>query len=165
MRGRAFNLGGGPAARLSLRELLAPHRGLTGRRPALHFGDARPGDQLWYVSDYRRLHARRPAGGRASDLDEGLARLAGWLAAGLVDRAGHAGEHVRHEGRARQPATGRFDGSIYFGCREPHLPLELGWCRALLERAGPPSADRRRPPLRRWTDATFAPSSPPSALT
>lgn len=29
-----------------------------------------------------------------------------------------------------------FEGSIYFGCREPHLPLELGWCRALLERAG-----------------------------
>ena len=23
-----------------------------------------------------------------------------------------------------------FDGSIYFGCREPHLPLELGCCRA-----------------------------------
>ncbi len=29
-----------------------------------------------------------------------------------------------------------FDGSIYFGCREPHLPLELGYCRALLERDG-----------------------------
>jgi len=29
-----------------------------------------------------------------------------------------------------------FEGSIYFGCREPHLPLELGYCRALLERAG-----------------------------
>ena len=29
-----------------------------------------------------------------------------------------------------------FAGSIYFGCREPHLPLELGWCRALLEREG-----------------------------
>ena len=29
-----------------------------------------------------------------------------------------------------------FDGSIYFGCREPHLPLELGASRALLERAG-----------------------------
>ncbi len=27
-----------------------------------------------------------------------------------------------------------FAGSIYFGCREPHLPLELGYCRALLER-------------------------------
>lgn len=29
-----------------------------------------------------------------------------------------------------------FDGSIYFGCREPHLPLELGYTKALLERAG-----------------------------
>lgn len=29
-----------------------------------------------------------------------------------------------------------FEGSIYFGCREPHLPLELGWCRQLLEQAG-----------------------------
>ena len=29
-----------------------------------------------------------------------------------------------------------FAGSIYFGCREPHLPLELGYCRALLERDG-----------------------------
>jgi B12-binding domain/radical SAM domain protein of rhizo-twelve system len=30
----------------------------------------------------------------------------------------------------------RFDGSIYFGCREPHLPLELGYSKALLEAAG-----------------------------
>lgn len=30
----------------------------------------------------------------------------------------------------------RFDHSIYFGCREPHLPLELGACRMLLEAAG-----------------------------
>jgi anaerobic magnesium-protoporphyrin IX monomethyl ester cyclase len=29
-----------------------------------------------------------------------------------------------------------FDGSIYFGCREPHLPLEYGYSKALLERAG-----------------------------
>ncbi len=29
-----------------------------------------------------------------------------------------------------------FEGSIYFGCREPHLPLELGYARAWLERAG-----------------------------
>jgi B12-binding domain/radical SAM domain protein of rhizo-twelve system len=29
-----------------------------------------------------------------------------------------------------------FDGSIYFGCREPHLPLEYGYARALLEAAG-----------------------------
>jgi len=29
-----------------------------------------------------------------------------------------------------------FRGSIYFGCREPHLPLELGWTRDLLEAEG-----------------------------
>jgi B12-binding domain/radical SAM domain protein of rhizo-twelve system len=29
-----------------------------------------------------------------------------------------------------------FDGSIYFGCREAHLPLELGYSKALLERSG-----------------------------
>ena len=29
-----------------------------------------------------------------------------------------------------------FDGSIYFGCREPHLPLEFGYAGALLRAAG-----------------------------
>ena len=29
-----------------------------------------------------------------------------------------------------------FEGSIYFGCREPHLPIELGATRCLLEREG-----------------------------
>jgi len=32
--------------------------------------------------------------------------------------------------------TWTFDGSIYFGCREPHLPLEYGYARALLEDQG-----------------------------
>jgi anaerobic magnesium-protoporphyrin IX monomethyl ester cyclase len=30
----------------------------------------------------------------------------------------------------------RFENSIYFGCREPHLPLELGYSAALLARSG-----------------------------
>jgi B12-binding domain/radical SAM domain protein of rhizo-twelve system len=29
-----------------------------------------------------------------------------------------------------------FEGSVYFGCREPHLPLEYGYSKALLERGG-----------------------------
>lgn len=29
-----------------------------------------------------------------------------------------------------------FHGSVYFGCREPHLPLEYGYAAALLSRAG-----------------------------
>ncbi|MGD0676482.1 MAG: TIGR04295 family B12-binding domain-containing radical SAM protein [Polyangiaceae bacterium] len=30
----------------------------------------------------------------------------------------------------------RFDGSVYFGCREPHLPIEYGYAKALLEAGG-----------------------------
>src|SRR6185369_6802849 len=30
----------------------------------------------------------------------------------------------------------KFKGSTYFGCTAPHLPLELGYCRSLLQRAG-----------------------------
>ncbi len=29
-----------------------------------------------------------------------------------------------------------FEGSIYFGCREPHLPLEMAYSKALLQAAG-----------------------------
>ena len=29
-----------------------------------------------------------------------------------------------------------FDGSVYFGCRAPHLPLELGLAQRMLEDAG-----------------------------
>ena len=29
-----------------------------------------------------------------------------------------------------------FENSIYFGCRAPHLPLELGYSKALLEPPG-----------------------------
>lgn len=29
-----------------------------------------------------------------------------------------------------------FEGSIYFGCREPHLPLEMGYSKTLLEQSG-----------------------------
>ncbi len=29
-----------------------------------------------------------------------------------------------------------FEGSIYFGCREPHLPIEFGYSQAILERHG-----------------------------
>ncbi len=32
--------------------------------------------------------------------------------------------------------TWSFEGSIYFGCRDPHLPLEFGYSKALLETAG-----------------------------
>jgi CDP-paratose 2-epimerase len=78
--GRAFNLGGGPANAISLRELLAHIETLTGRRPAVEFGDWRAGDQRYFVSDAsavrRALALSEPRPWRA-----GVAALAEWLAA------------------------------------------------------------------------------------
>src|SRR5438105_8332330 len=49
-------------------------------------------------------------------------------------------ERRRSDGSAMKIALANppwsFDGSIYFGCREPHLPLEYGYARALLAEAG-----------------------------
>ena len=42
----------------------------------------------------------------------------------------------------------RFDGSIYFGCREPHLPLEFGISKRMLEAAGHAVAAARRASVR-----------------
>jgi CDP-paratose 2-epimerase len=76
--GRAFNLGGGPANAVSLRQVLAEIEAIAGRRIALEFSDWRPGDQRWYVSDTRRATAelglRTPRPWR-----EGLRHLAAWL--------------------------------------------------------------------------------------
>jgi anaerobic magnesium-protoporphyrin IX monomethyl ester cyclase len=56
-----------------------------------------------------------------------------------------------------------FGGSIYFGCREPHLPLEYGYTSALLEAAGHQAeifdaqADGTDPAALRLRVASFAP--------
>ena len=78
LSGRAFNLGGGPANTLSLVELVDRLGALAGRAPEVRFDGARPGDQLWYVSDTSALG--EATGWRARvGLDEGLRRLADWL--------------------------------------------------------------------------------------
>ena len=86
LSGRAFNLGGGPSCTLSLLEMLAHIERLTGRRPDVSFADARPGDQLWYVSDTRAFE--EATGWRARvGLDEGLGALTGWLRENVVSPA------------------------------------------------------------------------------
>ena len=78
LSGRAFNLGGGPSCTLSLLEMLDHIERLTGRRPDVSFAEARPGDQLWFVSDTRAFE--EVTGWRARvGLDEGLGALTGWL--------------------------------------------------------------------------------------
>lgn len=82
VRGRAFNLGGGPANAVSLRGLIAHAGQLLGREIAVETGPWRPGDQRYYVSDpslaIRELGLDRPLSWRA-----GVAQLAGWLGAWL----------------------------------------------------------------------------------
>jgi CDP-paratose 2-epimerase len=79
LKGIAFNLGGGPANAISLRQLLAHIEELLGRRVEARYADWRAGDQRYYVSDTRRaaeaLHLRAPR-----PWQEGVKALALWLA-------------------------------------------------------------------------------------
>jgi CDP-paratose 2-epimerase len=76
--GRAFNLGGGPANAVSLRQLLAHIGDLTNRVVDTRYADWRAGDQRYYVSDTTR--ATRELGlGPARPWREGVAALAQWL--------------------------------------------------------------------------------------
>jgi CDP-paratose 2-epimerase len=76
--GTAYNIGGGPANAVSLRQVLREIEAVTGRRIRVEHGEWRAGDQRWYVSDTRRAMAelglRAPTAWR-----EGLRDLVGWL--------------------------------------------------------------------------------------
>jgi CDP-paratose 2-epimerase len=79
VKGRAFNLGGGPRNAVSLRTLLAEIAAVLGRETPLAHGDWRRGDQLFFVADTRRIEAAlgwKPRIGWR----EGVRDLAGWLA-------------------------------------------------------------------------------------
>ncbi|CAO3356284.1 SDR family NAD(P)-dependent oxidoreductase [Azospirillum melinis] len=86
VKGRAFNLGGGVANAVSLRQLVEHIEHLLDRRVEVSHGDWRAGDQRYYVSDTRA--ARRALGlSEPVDWRHGVAALADWLreqaAAGL----------------------------------------------------------------------------------
>lgn len=76
--GRAFNLGGGPANAVSLRQVLAFIEQILGRRVAVEHAEWRAGDQRYYVSDTRRA-AEALALPPPTPWREGVARLARWL--------------------------------------------------------------------------------------
>ncbi len=78
IQGRAYNLGGGPANAVSLKQLLRFVEGFIAQPIELSFSDWRAGDQRYYVSDTRRamrdLDLPRPMPWR-----DGVAALARWL--------------------------------------------------------------------------------------
>jgi CDP-paratose 2-epimerase len=78
VRGRAFNLGGGPVNAISLKQLILHIESLIGRPVETIYSDWRAGDQRYYVSDtrlaMRELGLRTPMPWR-----QGVAALAHWL--------------------------------------------------------------------------------------
>jgi CDP-paratose 2-epimerase len=94
VRGRAFNVGGGPSNAVSLLELLALLSEITGNTPETTYAPARVGDQRWYVSDARRIREALGWSPRTRVRD-GVERLVAWLYEPLkkasVDRAAFAG--------------------------------------------------------------------------
>ncbi|MBP0444184.1 NAD-dependent epimerase/dehydratase family protein [Roseomonas sp. SSH11] len=76
--GRAFNLGGGPANAISLRQLIGHIGDITNRKVETRYSDWRAGDQRYYVSDTTAV--TRELGLRpARPWREGVAALAQWL--------------------------------------------------------------------------------------
>ncbi len=102
LRGRAFNIGGGPTNTLSLMELVEHIERLHGRAPMLRFDAWRPGDQRWYVSDPRgfgQVTGWRPR----TSVAEGLTRLYDWLADGHAART--AAPPVKATGTTDRPSA------------------------------------------------------------
>jgi CDP-paratose 2-epimerase len=86
--GRAFNMGGGPANAVSLRQVIAILAEITGHRPQIRCDEWRQGDQKYYVSDTSAFE--RATGWKARiSADEGIQRLCRWL--------------QQHDGRSAQP--------------------------------------------------------------
>jgi CDP-paratose 2-epimerase len=77
--GRAYNIGGGPGFRLSLKELVAMLEGRLHRRIPLEQAPARPGDQRVFYCDISR--ARHDLGWEPGvDPEAGVGRLLDWIA-------------------------------------------------------------------------------------
>lgn len=93
LRGRAFNMGGGPRNTTSLLELLTRIAALSGRAPAIETAGWRVGDQRWYVSDTRAFEAATGWRVRVG-VDDGIAGLYDWLARRSAFAPPAAGTHA-----------------------------------------------------------------------
>ena len=78
LRGRAFNIGGGPQHTLSLLELLARIEHLQGHAARVAHAPWRVGDQRYYVSDTRAFQTATGWRARVS-VEDGIRRLHDWL--------------------------------------------------------------------------------------
>ena len=87
LSGQVFNLGGGPANTTSLLELLGRIGELHGHAPGVEWGQWRPGDQRYYVTNFAKFQTATGWAPQVSTRD-GVGRLYKWL-----------GQHGRDVGR------------------------------------------------------------------
>jgi CDP-paratose 2-epimerase len=89
LKGRSFNMGGGPGNAISLQDLLDRIEALNGKRPPVSFDAWRTGDQRYYVSDTRSFQQETGWQPQVAAAD-GIARLYEWLAARQEKRSAPA---------------------------------------------------------------------------
>jgi CDP-paratose 2-epimerase len=94
LKGRAFNMGGGPGNAISLQDLLDRIEQLHGARPSVALDAWRTGDQRYYVSDTRAFQQETGWQAKVGALD-GIERLFQWLAARQQTRSTRGGAGVR----------------------------------------------------------------------
>ncbi|MDQ3535788.1 MAG: GDP-mannose 4,6-dehydratase [Bacteroidota bacterium] len=78
LSGHAFNIGGGVENSISLQELIKDIEEIHGEEIMLEFGDWRPGDQKYYVSDIRKFHEMTGWYPKIT-AKEGVHKLYNWL--------------------------------------------------------------------------------------
>jgi dTDP-L-rhamnose 4-epimerase len=81
--GRAFNIGGGPANAVSVREVIDLIGRMDGGRAEVLHRDWRVGDQRYYVSDTRRFSAAMGWAPRVG-VEQGIERLYRWMKQSVV---------------------------------------------------------------------------------
>jgi CDP-paratose 2-epimerase len=109
--GEAFNIGGGPANTISLRELLRLIAKFDGREPRAQYSGWRTGDQRYYVSDTRKFG--EVTGWRASvSPREGIRKLREWLIAARVPALLHEAEERPLVAKRPLAAVGRVAAEV-----------------------------------------------------
>ncbi|MCU1260522.1 MAG: dTDP-D-glucose 4,6-dehydratase [Bryobacterales bacterium] len=75
--GQVFNIGGGPANTLSIRQLLAYLESHLGKKIDVSMEDWRPGDQKVFIADVRKAHTQFGWEPRTS-VEQGITKLCNW---------------------------------------------------------------------------------------
>jgi CDP-paratose 2-epimerase len=85
LSGQVFNLGGGPQNTISLLELIDVIAQLNGEHPQVSYGNWRPGDQRYYVSDCSKFQTATGWTPTVT-MPDGVARLHAWLRESFTSR-------------------------------------------------------------------------------